>query len=129
MIKPFCAMLLFLSLFAICYAQAPRPSRQVLQTIDVAGTNREVSLVFVDFPVGRAEIKHTHPGEYVAYLLEGTLTFELEGSAPVILHAGESLAIRAGQVHSARNDSGTPAKLLVSFVLEKGRPFMTPVAP
>jgi quercetin dioxygenase-like cupin family protein len=110
-------------------AQAARPGRKVLQTIDVAGTNREATLIVVDFPVGRAEIKHTHPGEYVAYVLEGSLTFEVEGSAPVVLQKGDSLKIKAGQVHCARNESSAPAKLLVTFVLEKGKPLMRPVTP
>jgi quercetin dioxygenase-like cupin family protein len=36
-------------------------------------------------------------------------------------------SVPAGRVHSAANEGTTPMKLLVSFIVEKGKPLTSPV--
>ena len=41
--------------------------------------------------------------------------------------AGEGVIIPMGTVHNARNDGTVPAKLVVVYVVEKGKPIRTAV--
>ena len=70
---------------------------------------------------GRKNKLHTHPGEEIVYVLEGSLEYQVEGRPPVTLEAGEVLFIPAGTIHAARKvGSGDAAELASSFV-EKGK--------
>jgi len=72
--------------------------------------------------------RHTHPGPELAYVMEGTLIFEVDGQPPVTLKAGESVHVPAKQIHNAKNGSTTaPVKVMVFMVGEKGQPLATPV--
>ncbi|PLT96926.1 cupin domain-containing protein [Sinorhizobium medicae] len=75
---------------------------------------------------GAVSIKHSHPGEEVAYVLEGSLEYQLEGRAPVTLNAGEALFIPAGVAHVARNVGSGKASELATYIVEKGSPLVVP---
>jgi quercetin dioxygenase-like cupin family protein len=92
--------------------------------LSVAG--REVVQVRVDIAPGVLAPNHSHPGEEVAYVIEGVLEYQLEGSPPVTLKAGESLFIPAGMIHSARNVGSVNAAELATYIVEKGKPLVTP---
>jgi quercetin dioxygenase-like cupin family protein len=111
-------------------AQAPAGLKRVeLTRHDLAAAKgHEAVLARADFPVGGAAPKHTHPGDEVAYVLEGELTLELAGKPPVILKAGDSVFVPAGTVHSARNTGKGETKILSTYIIEKGKPIATPVA-
>ena len=87
--------------------------------LDVPG--REVIQVRVDLAPGVAFGNHTHPGAEIAYVLEGTLEYQLEGKA-VRLEAGQALFIPAGTVHAAKNVGTTNAAELATYLVEKGKP-------
>ena len=71
----------------------------------------------VDFSPGVAFGRHTHPGEEIVYVLEGSLGYEVDGKAPVTLKAGGVLFIPAGTIHSAKNvGSGNGAELATYLV-------------
>jgi quercetin dioxygenase-like cupin family protein len=108
-------------------AQQAGVKRTDLQRHDLGGTGREVIQVRVELAPGVAFGKHTHPGEEVIYMLEGTLEYEVEGKPPVTLEAGEVLFIPARAVHSARNPGRTNGAELATYVVEKGKPLLTMV--
>lgn len=87
---------------------------------------REIVQVRVDFAPGAAFPKHTHPGEEIAYVLEGTMEYELRGKQ-VTVKTGEALFIPAGVVHSARNVGATKASELATYHVEKGKPIVVMV--
>jgi quercetin dioxygenase-like cupin family protein len=91
---------------------------------DLGVPAREVIQVRVDFAPGAAFGRHSHPGAEIAYVLEGTLEYELEGQPPVTLKAGESLFIPAGAIHAARNVGAGNAAELATYLVEKGRPLL-----
>jgi quercetin dioxygenase-like cupin family protein len=97
--------------------------RTEVQRHDLPQAGREVVQVRVDFAPGAAFGDHTHPGEEVAYVLEGTLVYELEGKT-IALNAGESLYIPAGAVHAAKNVSNQPAAELATYIVDKGKPIV-----
>jgi len=90
---------------------------------DLPEAAREVVQVRVDFAPGAAFGRHTHPGEEIAYVLEGTLAYELPDRT-VTLEAGQSLYIPAGTVHAARNVGSRPAAELATYLVDKGRPIV-----
>lgn len=89
---------------------------------DLSIPGREVVQVRVDFDPGVVSVKHSHPGEEIAYVLEGTLEYEIEGRPPVVLKAGEGLFIPAGANHVARNVGPGKASELATYLVRKGRP-------
>src|SRR5687767_6523217 len=66
-------------------AQQPGIKRTDVQRHDLGLPGREVIQVRVDFAPGVAFGRHSHPGEEIAYVLEGTLEYEVEGKPPVTL--------------------------------------------
>ncbi|ARS69138.1 cupin (plasmid) [Sinorhizobium meliloti RU11/001] len=94
---------------------------------DLGQPGRETVQVRVDFDPGAVSINHSHPGEEVAYVLEGSLEYQLEGRAPVTLHAGDALFIPAGAAHLAKNVGNGKASELATYIVEKGSPLVVPV--
>ena len=85
---------------------------------------REVIPVRVDFAPGVAFGKHSHPGEEIAYVLEGSLEYEVEGKPPVTLRAGDALFIPAGTIHAAKNVGSGNGAELATYIVEKGKPLV-----
>ena len=107
-------------------AQQAGITRTDLLRHDLSVPGREVVQVRVDIAPGVLAPNHSHPGEEVAYVIEGVLEYQLEGSPPVTLKAGEVLFIPAGMIHSARNVGSVNAAELATYIVEKGKPLATP---
>ena len=114
------------SLAAVVFAQQAGFKRTVLQQADISAPGREVVTAVVEFQPGGSPGRHTHPGEEVGYLIEGTVLLEREGKPNATLHAGEAFLIPAGTVHNATNSGPGTAKLVVTYIVEKGKPLATP---
>ena len=123
------AVLIVASGLALCAARAQQAGvkRTDLQRHDLSLLGREVIQVRVDFAPGAVAPKHSHPGEEIVYVIEGSLEYEVEGKQPVTLHAGEVLFIPAGTIHSAKNVGGGNGAELATYVVEKGKPLVVPV--
>ena len=106
--------------------QPPGFTRTLLQTQDLSTQGRAAVVARVEFQPGAAIGKHTHPGEELGYVLEGTLTLEVEGKPPVMLKAGDVFFVEAGRVHAGTNGN-TPGKVLATYLVEKGKPLATAV--
>ena len=107
--------------------QPPGIKRTDLQRNDLSVPGREVVQVRVDFAPGVAFPKHSHPGEEIAYVIEGLLEYEIEGKPPVTLKAGEVLFIPAGAIHTAKNVGSGNGAELATYIVEKGKPLLTMV--
>ena len=77
----------------------------------------------VDFAPGAAFAQHSHPGVEIAYVLTGVIEYELNGKT-YRLKAGESLAIPAGAVHSAKNVASGTTSELATYVVAKNQPLV-----
>lgn len=91
---------------------------------ELGAAGREVVQVRVDFAPGTAFGRHSHPGVEVAYVLEGTLEYRLDGAPPVTLRAGEALFIPAGTIHAAKNVGAGQGSELATYIVEKGEPLV-----
>ncbi len=116
------------SLVHTAQAQKPELGRTELTHRDFGDSVHEVIQTRVDFAPGAAFPKHSHPGVEVAYVLKGSLEYQLDRQPPVTLQAGDSLFIPAGTIHSARNVGSGDASELATYVVEKGKPIVV-VAP
>ena len=111
----------------VALAQQPGIKRTDLQRHDLSVPGREVVQVRVELAPGVAFPKHTHPGEEIIYMLEGSLEYEVEGRPPITLRAGDVLFIPARTVHAARNTGRSNGAELATYVVEKGKPLLTMV--
>ena len=100
--------------------------RTDLQTHDLSIPGREVVQQMVEIQPGAISAKHTHPGEEVAVLLEGELLLEVAGKSPVTMKAGQAFTVPMGAVHGVKSTGRAPAKLLVTYIVETGKPLRTP---
>jgi quercetin dioxygenase-like cupin family protein len=115
-----------LSLIVIARAQQAGIKRTDLQQHDLSVAGREVVQVRVDIDPGVVAARHSHPGEEIVYVLEGSLEYQLEGQPPVTLKAGGVLFIPAGTIHSAKNIGSGNAAELATYIVEKGKPLVSP---
>ena len=91
---------------------------------DLSVSGSEVIQVRVDFAPGVAFPPHSHPGEEIAYVIEGLLEYRIEGKPPVTLKAGEALFIPAETNHAAKNVGSGNAAELATYIVEKGKPLV-----
>ena len=105
--------------------QQPGFTRTDLQRHDLSVPGREVVQVRVDIAPGVASPRHTHPGEEIIYVLEGTLEYQIEGQPARTVKPGDVLFVPAGAVHSAKNVGTGNGAELATYVVEKGKPLIT----
>ena len=108
-------------------AQQAGIKRTDLLRHDLGVPGREVVQVRVELAPGVTFGKHTHPGEELVYVLEGSLEYQVDGKPWLALRAGDVLLIPAGAVHAARNPGSTNGVELATYLVEKGKPLLTPV--
>ena len=107
--------------------QAPGLCRTDLHQHDLSVDGHEVVQARVDLGSEAPLVKHTHPGEEIIYVLEGSLEYHVEGQATRTHNAGEALTVPAGVVHAVRNVGSGNAAELATYVVEKGKPLITVV--
>ena len=105
-------------------AQQVGARRLDLQRHDLSVPGREVVQTIVELAPGTTAPRHTHPGEEIIYVLEGTLEYAVEGKPPVTLKAGDVLFVPAGVIHVAKNVGSGNAAELDTYVVEKGKPLL-----
>jgi quercetin dioxygenase-like cupin family protein len=126
--KSFTTTALLVGMLAAVAAQAPTPfKRTVLQQADLSAPGREVVMALAEIQPGAASGRHTHPGEEIAYVSAGPIILEIDGKPARTLQTGEAFIIPAGTVHNARNGGTALAKVVATYVIEKGKPVATPV--
>ncbi len=111
----------------VARAQQPGIKRTDLQRHDLSVPGREVIQVRVDIAPGAVAPRHSHPGEEIVYVIEGSLEYQVEGKPPVTLKVGEVLFIPAGTIHAAKNVGSGNGAELATYVVEKGKPLVMPV--
>jgi quercetin dioxygenase-like cupin family protein len=105
--------------------QAPGLWRTDLQQQDLSVPGHEMVQARVDIGPDAPLVKHTHPGEEIIYVLEGSLEYQIEGQPTKTFNAGEALTVPAGVVHAVRNIGSGNAAELATYVVEKGKPLLT----
>lgn len=117
---------LLLGAVAVVGAQQAGFTRSVLQQVDLSIPGREAITARAEFQPGGSVGRHTHFGEEIGYVAGGAVTVEIDGVTKVV-KAGEAFIIPAGKPHNATNAGPGTASLVITYVVEKGKPLATPV--
>jgi quercetin dioxygenase-like cupin family protein len=80
-----------------------------------------ISVIGIIEPGGRTPL-HEHPVPTYVYVLEGEVELQSHGGKPHQYKAGEAYIEALNHQHQLFNKSNTPAKVLVVFVGEAGKP-------
>ena len=107
-------------------AQQAGFKRTVLQQGDVSAPGKEFVTAVAEFQPGSEVGRHAHPGDEIGYVLEGTVVLTQDGKPTVTLGPGKTFHIPAGTVHNATNSGSKPARILATYIVEKGKPLATP---
>ena len=107
-------------------AQAPAFKRTVLQQVDLSVPGREAVMALAEFPAGSETGRHTHPGEEISFVELGPFVLEIEGQPARTLKTGEVFMVPAGKVHNGHPTPGGTAKVVATYVIEKGKPVSSP---
>jgi len=113
----------------LLHADQEPVKRTVLLKTDLAGIDgKEGIVVLAEIAPGATTGKHYHPAHEFAYVLEGSLTLEVQGKPPITLKPGGINHQPPRQVHEGKNTSRTdPVKILAFYLSEKGQPLTSPV--
>jgi quercetin dioxygenase-like cupin family protein len=98
-----------------------RDTATVLLKTELTATQGREVLVVLAVPPNHTGSPHYHLGDEVVCLLEGSITFTLEGKPDVTLKAGETCHIPAKQSHFGATASES-VKFLSIQVQETGAP-------
>lgn len=104
---------------------APGVTRTDLQRHNLGANGREALQTRIDIAPGVTAPWHSHPGEEIIYVLEGSLEYQLQGQAPVVLKAGDVLFVPHGVPHKATNVGTDNGAELATYILEKGKPLLS----
>ena len=106
-------------------ASPPPIKRTLLQKVDVPTANYETITAIAELAPSVNIGRHTHFGPETGYVMEGEMTFLVDGKPPLALKAGDSYQVPPGAPHDARSGE-KGAKVLAVYVVEKGKPLATP---
>ena len=112
-------------------AQPPANGIRVTKLLEQALPEMEgkiATVVIVEFPPGVDDQAHRHPGSVFAYVLEGSITTQVEPGPVVTYTQGQMWYEPPMHVHRiVRSASKTrPAKLLALLISDKGQPILIP---
>ena len=83
-------------------------------------------LVEATIEAGVKVARHTHPGIESSYVLEGGLELPIEGQPTRTIKAGDGFQIPAETPHAGGKPSDVKSKILITYVVEKGKPLASP---
>lgn len=84
--------------------------------------SQEVAVVAREFPVGGGSGWHTHAGIEIGQVVSGITEMRTTNGEVRRYAAGETFVIPRGVVHNGVNVGDGPARLVVTYVLDRGAP-------
>ena len=99
--------------------------RTILQKADVPGTNLEIIYAALEISAGFKAGRHNHPGVVMGQIIDGEFWLQLDGQPEQVLRVGESFTLPDRVIHN-EGSTDRPAKLNVVYVVEKGKPLVSP---
>ena len=107
-------------------AQTSGLKRTILSRLDGPAPGYETIEAKVEAEAGSLIARHTHPGVETTYIVEGSLSLEIEGQPARIYSKGEAFQVPTGAIHGGKTGD-QPIVLSAVYVVEKGKPLATPV--
>ena len=121
--------------FAVPAAAQPMPSpvqpapvkRTVLGKVEIPRANYDVVTAMVEIAPGFKAGLHNHPGTVQFQMIDGEFWLAVDGQPEKTFKAGEFGEIRDAAIHNEGSVGSVPAKLLVVYVVERGKPLVNPI--
>lgn len=98
--------------------QNPGITHTPLLKNELPDTNGQEVIVWdTEYAPGAINPRHLHPAAITFHVLSGTGVWQEDGKPPITLHAGESLFVAAGTIHSHWNPSVTDRLRFLEFIV------------
>ena len=109
-------------------AKPPPPLlREIVQGMP-KGERQEVRVFVATVKPGDKTPFHTHRFPVTVYVLEGVITLEMEGRAPVTVKAGQAMVEPPQVKMTGYNRSSTePLRVVIFYVSDPDTPFLDPI--
>ena len=109
---------------------APPPSgisRKTLSEMDGPMPGYVTINMEVDIEPGAFIVRHTHPGIESGYVIEGGLDVPIQGQPTRSLKMGDGYQVPPETPHAGAKNGDKLTRLAITYVVEKGKPLITPV--
>jgi quercetin dioxygenase-like cupin family protein len=107
----------------------PKPGIELAFDVPQGDAAQVVHVVTRDISAGGEIPWHTHPGVEIAYVESGNVELEMAGKGVLKLGPGGHFMVPRGAVHSGRNAGKAPARLVLTYVVDKGATLRMPAEP
>ena len=101
-------------------------TRKILSQTDGPTPGYVTVLVEATVEAGATVARHTHPGIESAYVLEGGFELPVQGQPTRMLKAGDGFQIPPETPHAGGKPVAAKSRLLITYVVEKGKPLASP---
>ncbi len=114
-----------LALVTVVSAQGAGFRRTMLGTVQVPeGQRTEVIFGVADVPPGQSSGAHAHYGRELGYVVEGTGELMVVGEPARRVGPGDFYDLTVHGVHELRSTGKKPLKVVLTWVVESGKPFV-----
>jgi quercetin dioxygenase-like cupin family protein len=103
-------------------------TRKILSQMDGPTPGYTTLLVEATIEAGVTVARHTHPGIESAYILEGGFEIPIQGQETRVFKAGDAIQVPPETPHAGGKPGDARTRILVTYVVEKGKPLASPVA-
>ena len=103
-------------------------TRNILAQTDGPAPGYTTVLVEAIIEAGVKVGAHTHPGIESAYVLEGGFELPIKGQPTRTIKPGDAVHIPPETPHAGGAATPARSRLIITYVVEKGKPLATPVA-
>ena len=101
-------------------------TRKILSRTDGPAAGYETIIMDVTLDAGTTVPRHTHPGIESSYVMEGSLELPIQGQPTRIVKAGDAFQVPPETPHAGGKPSAEKARLLINYIVQKGKPLATP---
>jgi quercetin dioxygenase-like cupin family protein len=110
---------------------APPPAasgvtRKLLSQLDGPMPGYTTLLMEVTVEAGVSVPRHTHPGIESAFIMEGGFELPIKGQETRMVKAGDAIQIPPETPHAGGKPGSATTKILITYVVEKGKPLVSP---
>ena len=120
------SLLLAISLFsAASFSQVSAPGflAKPMQVSPISGVDgKEAVFINVTMEPGASSPRHTHPGDCYGAIIDGNVELFVEGQEVRRFSTGQAWHNPRGPVHYFKNVGDTPARLVNTLIVDKGKP-------
>jgi quercetin dioxygenase-like cupin family protein len=102
-------------------------AQEMKAPVSPSPVKRNIITAILEIAPGFKAGRHFHPGIVTGHVLEGEFWLALDGQPEKTLTAGQGAEIPDKAIHNEGSVGTVPMKAIVTYVVEKGQPLITPV--